>query len=197
MLGGSWFIVTNNRNLPIVSLVLAFLYISIFIFDRLVFNGVLFQFGSGKSFNLMQQNEWYRILTGAFFHKNILHLLANVFGIYYVGLILEDKIGRLVFLLIYLIGNIGTYIIYSILISYTDGNGASPGIYALIICIIILHFKDPTFLNLNFKSYPVQFTTGYFIIGNFFNLGAFTVHLIGAVIGALLTFFFLIIGILL
>ncbi|MFJ7667606.1 rhomboid family intramembrane serine protease [Lysinibacillus sp. NPDC097195] len=187
----------NNGNLPIVSLVLAFLYISIFILDRLVFKGNLFLFGSGKSFNLMQQNEWYRILTGAFFHKNILHLLANVFGIYYVGLILEDKIGHLIFLIIYLIGNIGTYIIYSILISYTDGNGASPGIYALITCIIILHFKDSIVLNLNFKSYPVQFTIGYFIIGNFFNLGAFRVHLIGVVIGVILTFLFLVVGILL
>ena len=187
----------NKGDLPIVSLVLAFLYISIFLLDRIVFNGNLFQFGSGKSFNLMQQNEWYRILTESFFHNNILHLLANVFGIYYAGLILEDKIGHLIFLLIYLIGNISTYIIYSTLISYTDGNGESPGIYALIICIIILHFKDSTFLNLNFKSYPVQFTIGYFIIGNFFNLGAFTVHLIGVVIGAILTFLFLVVGILL
>lgn len=185
----------NNGELPIVSLLLAVLYISIFILDRLLFNGNLFRFGSGKSFKLMQQNEWYRIFTGAFFHKNILHLLANVFGVYYVGLILEDKIGHLIFLLIYLIGNVGTYIIYSILISYTDGNGASPGIYALITSIIILHFKDSTFLNLNFKSYPVQFTIGYFIIGNFFNLGAFTVHLIGIVIGAILTFLFLAVGI--
>ena len=182
-------------NLPIVSLVLAFLYISIFVLDSLIFNGVLFQYGSGKSFNMMQQNEWYRIVTGAFFHKNMLHLLANVFGIYFVGLILEDKIGHLSFLLIYLISNIGTYIIYSIFISYTDGNGASPGIYALIICIFILHFKDSTFLNLNFSSYPIQFTIGYFIIGNFYNLGAFTVHIIGAVIGAVLTFIFLVIGI--
>ncbi|MEK4130004.1 rhomboid family intramembrane serine protease [Solibacillus sp. FSL W8-0474] len=185
----------NNGNMPIVSLALAFLYITIFVLDRLVFKGLLFQHGSGKSFDMMQQNEWYRIVTVSFFHKNMLHLLANVLGIYYVGLILEDKIGHLSFLLIYVISNIGTYIIYSMLISYTDGNGASPGIYALIICIIILHFKDSTFLNLNFKSYPVQFTIGYFIIGNFYNLGAFTVHLIGAVIGVILTFIFLVVGI--
>jgi len=81
--------VIDSGNLPLVSLVLAFLYTSIFILDSLVFKGNLFLFGSGKSFNLMQQNEWYRILTGGFFHKNILHLLANVFGIYYVGYILE------------------------------------------------------------------------------------------------------------
>ncbi|WP_449354975.1 rhomboid family intramembrane serine protease [Virgibacillus natechei] len=153
--------------------------------DKIIFKGVLLEWAGGKSFNNMQGNEWYRLLTGTFFHQNILHLLGNTLAIYFVGLILEDKIGSWTFLLIYLIGNIGASTIYSIFSSYTKGTGASPGIYALIACIIILHLYNKEFLNLHYGNWPVNYTIFYFIFGNFIGMGGLIVHILGFSFGIL------------
>lgn len=72
----------------------------------------------------------------------------------FVGVILENKIGSWNFLAIYLIGNIAAYIVYAIFSNYTEGTGASPGIYALIACIIILHLYNKNFLIYNLVIGP-------------------------------------------
>lgn len=159
--------------------------------DLLVFKGALLEWAGGKSFNNMQSKEWYRLLTGSFFHQNIFHLLANTYGIYFVGIILEDKIGSWKFLAIYLIGNIGASIVYSIFSDYTEGTGASPGIYALIACMIILYLYNKEFLNLNFGSYPVIYTIAYLTLGNLYGMGAFIVHILGFSFGTIITLLFL------
>src|SRR5699024_10095095 len=57
--------------------------------------------------NLRMISTAYRLI----FHQNILHLLGNAYGIYFVGIILEDKIGSWKFLAIYLIRNIAAFIV--------------------------------------------------------------------------------------
>lgn len=182
--------------MPKVYTILIILYLTVFIFDKLIFQDILLELAGGKSFNNMQGKEWYRLLTGSFFHQNIFHLLANVYGIYFVGIILEDKIGSWKFLVIYSIGNIGAYIIYSIFSDYTKGTGASPGIYALIACIIILHLYNKETLNLTIGSWPVNYTFTYLILGNFYGMGAFIVHIYGFSFGAMIALILLFLRIL-
>lgn len=162
------------------------LYVSVFLLDVILFKGVLFEWGAGKSFNNMQSNEWYRLLTGTTFHHNILHLLGNTFAIYFVGLILENKIGSWRFLFIYLIGNVGASIIYAIFLTYTNATGASPGIYALITCILILHIYKHEFLDLHYGNWPVNYTLYYAIFGNFLGMDTFILHILGASFGAVI-----------
>lgn len=179
------------KGFPNIYSILIVLYVSIFILDQLIFKGDLLEWAGGKSFNNMQSKEWYRLLTGSFFHQNILHLLANAYGIYFVGIILEDKIGSWKFLAIYLIGNIGASIVYSIFSDYTKGTGASPGIYALIACIIILHLYNKEFLNLHFGNWPVIYIFAYLTLGNLYGMGAFIVHILGFSFGTIITLLFL------
>lgn len=181
----------SEKSIPNVYFTLVVLYVSIFLLDLLIFKGSLLEWAGGKSFNNMQYKEWYRLITGSFFHENILHLLANVYGIYFVGIILEDRIGSWAFLSIYLIGNIGAGIVYSIFSDFTEGTGASPGIYALIACIIILHIYNKGFLNLHFGSWPVTYIFAYLILGNLYGMGAFIVHILGFSFGTIITFLFL------
>lgn len=175
------------KHFPLVTFILIFLYVCLFILDLTIFKGEILEWGSGKSFDNMQINEWYRLLTGSFFHQNVLHLLGNSFAIYFVGIILENKIGRWHFLFIYLTANIGTSIVYSKIFSYTQGTGASPGIYALIACIIIFYFHNPRFINLDFGNWAVNYTLIYFILGNFIGLSGLIVHLLGLSLGSVLT----------
>ncbi|PBB06889.1 rhomboid family intramembrane serine protease [Salimicrobium humidisoli] len=175
------------KSIPNVYIILITLYVSFFILDKLIFKNTLLEWAGGKSFNNMQEREWYRLLTGSFFHQNILHLLGNAYAIYFVGVILEDNIGSWSFLAIYLIGNIATYTAYSTFSNYSNGTGASPGIYALIACVIILHLYDPSFLNLEFGGWPVNYTFAYLILGNLYGMGAFIVHIPGFGFGSIIT----------
>lgn len=181
----------NLRHFPKVTLILIILYLSVFLLDIVLFKGVLFELGGGKSFNNMQSNEWYRLLTGTIFHHNILHLLGNTFAIYFVGLILENKIGSWSFLFIYLVGNVGASIIYAIFSTFTNAAGASPGIYALIACILILHIYNRKFIDLHYGNWPVNYTLYYAILGNFVGMDAFIVHILGFSIGAVIALMFL------
>lgn len=184
------------KNISNVYSILIVLYVTVFVLDKLIFKGILLDWAGGKSFNNMRSIEWYRLLTGSLFHQNILHLLGNAYGIYFVGVILEDKIGSWKFLTIYLIGNIAAYIVYSVFADYTRGTGASPGIYALIACIIILHLYNKEFLNLQFGNWPVNYTFAYLILGNLYGMGAFIVHILGFSFGTIITLIFLFLNVL-
>src|SRR5699024_9144297 len=163
------------------------LYVAVFILDKLIFKDTLLEWAGGKSFNNMQGKEWYRLLTGSFFHQNIWHLLGNAYGIYFVGVILENKKGSWKFLAIYLIGNIAAYIVYSIFSDYTKSTCASPSIYALIACIVILHLYNKEFLDLHFGNWPVNYIFAYLILGIFYGMGAFIVHILVFGFGVIMT----------
>jgi len=184
------------KNISNVYSILIVLYVTVFVLDKLVFKGLLLDWAGGKSFNNMHSKEWYRLLTGSFFHQNILRLLGNAYGIYFVGVILENKIGSWKFLAIYLIGNIAAYTVYSLFADYTKGTGASPGIYALIACIIILHLYNKEFLNLQFGNWPANYTFAYLILGNLYGMGAFIVHILGFSFGTIITLIFLFLNLL-
>jgi membrane associated rhomboid family serine protease len=50
--------------------------------------------------------EWWRLLTAAFLHYGPLHLLLNMYSLYWVGTLLEQVIGSWRFLLLYLAAGI-------------------------------------------------------------------------------------------
>jgi membrane associated rhomboid family serine protease len=58
-------------------------------------NGVLFG-------PLVQDGEWWRLVTSAFMHYGPFHLLLNMYGLYFAGTLLERAIGRWHFLALYL-----------------------------------------------------------------------------------------------
>src|SRR5699024_4023011 len=151
---------------------------------------LLERFG-GKSFNNMEPKEWYRLLTGSFFHENMLHLAGNVCAMYFDGIMLEHKIGSPAFLVIYLIGNVITYAIYSKFANYTQGTGASPGIYALIACSFMLPCDNRSFITLHFDNGAVDYVFAYRIVGNCCGMGAFIVHIFGFSLGLITTFILL------
>lgn len=51
---------------------------------------------------LVQAGDWWRLITSAFMHYGPIHLLLNMFGLFWAGTLLERAIGRWRFLLLYL-----------------------------------------------------------------------------------------------
>ncbi|MEM7322193.1 MAG: rhomboid family intramembrane serine protease [Actinomycetota bacterium] len=56
---------------------------------------------------LVQDGEWWRIITVGFLHSGLFHLAMNMYGLWILGQALEEGLGRLRFGLMYLAGLLG------------------------------------------------------------------------------------------
>lgn len=91
--------------------------------------------------------EYYRLITSMFLHYGIFHLLLNMWALWVVGGVLEPLLGRLRFLLLYLISGIGggvaTYLFAARLITAQDqpgtvAAGASGAVFGLFAAFFVL-----------------------------------------------------------
>jgi membrane associated rhomboid family serine protease len=84
--------------------------------------------------------EWWRLFTAMFLHYGVLHLVLNMWVLWQLGRYLEDKLGPLRFVALYLLagfgGNVAAYV-------FTPPNqpaaGASTAVFGLIIAMIIIN----------------------------------------------------------
>lgn len=86
---------------------------------------------------LILEGEFYRLLTNAFFHSDISHLVFNMFVIYIYGNLLERRIGTIRTGVIYFAGVIGSGIVWTLLRT-KPSLGASAGAFSLIAGSIVL-----------------------------------------------------------
>ncbi|TKD69382.1 rhomboid family intramembrane serine protease [Pseudalkalibacillus hwajinpoensis] len=175
-------------NTPLVTLTIFIMYIIIFVIDKIL-NSKLSNWGTGKSFDYMGKGEWYRLITAPFFHMNLVHMMGNAFGIYFVGLVLENKIGSSMFLLIYLVGNLFVSVLFSNFFSFSKGTGASPGIFALIGCLVYLFTQTPELFDFQLGTWKTNYILLYSILGNFIGRGGAFSHLLGFIFGVMISLF--------
>ena len=63
----------------------------------------LLGFGGSDSTLILQQNEWWRLITATFVHVTILHLLLNMWCLWNLGLFGEPLLGRPGLIAVYLL----------------------------------------------------------------------------------------------
>lgn len=81
---------------------------------------------------LIHQGQWYRLLTGAFLHVNVTHLLFNMFTLAIIGSPTEVLLGRTRFLGTYLLAGLGGSVAsYLFGAPNIDAVGASGAIFGL------------------------------------------------------------------
>jgi len=124
--------------------------------------------------------EWYRLFTAMFLHYGVLHLLMNMYALWFLGRDIERVLGPLRFVGLYLLaglgGNVAAYLFSS---SDSMTAGASTAVFGLMSAIFVL------LKRLNLSVAPilpvivinVVFT---FVISNISVAG----HLGGLVVGA-------------
>jgi len=128
--------VANARVVAMVVLALFFLCILAFLFES---RQVLLNFAliTGLDFA-----EPWRFVTSMFLHADLAHLFFNMFALLMFGLYLERKIGKNMFLLVYLvsgiIGGVGFEIFNQ---PGVIGLGASGAIYGIIGALVVLEPK--------------------------------------------------------
>jgi membrane associated rhomboid family serine protease len=76
--------------------------------------------------------EYYRLLTAAFLHAGVFHILVNMFALAQLGPVLEAALGRLRFTVLYVLSALGGSVLSYLLSNpYYLGVGASGAIYGL------------------------------------------------------------------
>ena len=56
--------------------------------------------------SVVANGDWWRLITSAFLHANILHIAFNMYFLWFIGSAVENAIGRGRFLLVYLISGL-------------------------------------------------------------------------------------------
>lgn len=177
----------NRKYLPKGTACLISIFIIIFLLDRTVFKGILFEWGALKKDAVLMKSEYWRVITAAFFHGGMIHLLANIMGLCCVGRLLERKIGSVGLNSIFIIGNIITNILFIVTYSFESSIGGSPGIYALIGVFLILCFKEKKLLETHLRTFELDSLIVYFIAGNFKGLDTLFVHSMGFSTGIIIS----------
>ncbi|MCT4618064.1 MAG: rhomboid family intramembrane serine protease [Marinisporobacter sp.] len=177
----------NSKHLSKSTLFLISIFIIIFLLDKIVLKGILFEWGSLKKDAVLIKREYWRVITASFFHGGIIHLLANIIGLYWVGQLLEREIGSIGLNSIFVIGNIIANILFIFTYSFESSIGGSPGIYALIGVFLILCFKEKKLLETHLHTRELNSLIVYFIAGNFNGLDTLFVHSVGFSTGIIIS----------
>ena len=87
--------------------------------------------------------EWYRLLTAMFVHENFVHILLNMLSLWWIGLPVEARLGRLRYFLTYLVcGVSASAISFAFMGRYDASLGASGAIFGLLGVLAVLAYRE-------------------------------------------------------
>jgi membrane associated rhomboid family serine protease len=89
----------------------------------------------------VEQGDWYRLVTAAFLHGSLIHLLFNMLALWWIGSMVEENLGTARYLLVYfasaLAGSAGALIMTGPL---EITIGASGAVYGILGALLILEW---------------------------------------------------------
>ena len=135
----------KNRK-PVATYALILINVIVFILMYLLGNGsedtqTLINFGANYVV-LTKAGEYYRIITSAFLHIGIFHLLINMYSLYIVGTQVEYFYGKVKYLIIYFFSAImGSLFTVALSSANTVAAGASGAIFGLLGSILYFGVK--------------------------------------------------------
>lgn len=94
--------------------------------------------------------QWWRLLTNTFMHGGLMHILANMYGLLFVGIFLEPLLGKTKYLIIYLttgfLASVASICWYDATVS-VGASGAIFGLYGFFLATLLLKVFPPDFGN--------------------------------------------------
>lgn len=176
--------------------------VNLVIFTVMVLKGVdytdpevkdIIAWGGNLKFNVTG-GEWWRLITAAFVHIGIFSLLVNMFGLYWIGLMVESILGNFKFLIAYLCTEVIAGLISLLWVQegvIAGASGAVSGMYGVLIA-----FATTNYINKKFPKVWLICITAYAVfnifmgwhgaVDNAANIGGFAA---GIFVGYLFYFF--------
>lgn len=106
----------------------------------------LLEHGAMYVLNVTEQGEYYRLFTSMFLHFGFEHLMNNMVTLVLLGWNLEIEVGKIKFLLIYILSGLGGNILsawYEVrTMDYTISAGASGAIYGIIGALLYIAMRN-------------------------------------------------------
>ena len=157
----------------------------------------LFQLG-GMQTLAYNAGQHYRLWSSMFLHASVTHIVGNMSSLIFVGNVLEDLIGHVRYLLVYLLSGVGSaYLSLLFLNPNTVSVGASGAVFGIIGCLLIVTmFRYSNWKNgvVTALLYTILINLGVSVIDPSINLYAHLGGLItGIFCGFLILFYFLIV----
>lgn len=128
--------------------------------------------------------EWWRLFTCMFLHAGIPHLIVNCIGLYSIGSIVEQRLGGIKLLVIYILSGIGSAMI-TMLVTY-GSVGASGAIYGIGGTLLILIIRDRKNIWSTRPAIQKIFIIAYLTIPNLSGVNTLISHEVGLIIGIVL-----------
>lgn len=175
--------------------------LNLLVFIIMVFSG--FGFVSFKGRYLLEyganyrpfvlEGQYWRLLTSVFMHGGMMHLFSNMVGLYIVGLFLEPVLGKVKYLIVYLITGILaslTSIWWHEATVSVGASGAIFGLYGLLLALLLLKVFPPQLSKafLPFTLIFVGFNLIMGLMGGIDNAAHIGGLVSGFIIGYLLSF---------
>ena len=101
----------------------------------------LVDFGAKYAPFIFYRGEWWRLITAAFLHGSLLHILVNSYSLFMVGPQVNEAAGTPRFLSIYFVSSVTGYLA-SLFFSSSVSIGASAGVCGLVGAMIALATRD-------------------------------------------------------
>ena len=152
----------------IISLICILMYVIVGVYGNNFFNfdaNVLAKFGANNIL-LVKNGEIYRLLTCAFLHVGLIHLVVNMYSLRVIGPSVEGLIGKGKFVFIYLISAISASLMSLV---FVDSNivsvGASGAIFGLMGALLYFGYHYRLYLNDAIKTQIITVILFNLIIG--------------------------------
>lgn len=176
-----------TKKKPVVTYTLIIINILVFI--------AMYIFGKGSEDNLtlvlfganypalVRAGDYYRLITSAFLHSGLLHLIFNNYALYVIGSQLESFLGKVKFLIIYLVSAICGSLM-SMLFSNGISVGASGAIFGFLGSLLYFGYNYRVYLGTVLKSQIIPLIVLNLVIG-FITPGIDNAAHIGGLLGGL------------
>lgn len=157
--------------------------LSLFITNN--FNAALIILGANNR-TLVLSGDYYRLITSAFLHGSLLHLLVNMYSLLVIGKEVETYLGKTKFLLIYLLSAFMGSLLSIVLHDNTIGIGASGAIFGLLGSLLYFGYHYRLYLASSLTSQIIPIIILNLIFG-FMTPGIDNACHIGGLIGGYLS----------
>ncbi len=174
---------------PIVTYILIAINVVVFLLMYLLGNGsthvgTLLSFGANYAPYVLE-GEYWRLLTSAFLHIGVIHLVFNMYALYVIGPQLESFYGKGKYLIIYLFSAIAGNLMSIMFTHNAVSAGASGAIFGLLGSLLYFGYHYRVYLGNVLKSQIIPLIILNLMMGLFLSGIDMAAH-VGGLIGGIL-----------